>query len=512
MLAIARLGAAYVPMDPAYPAERLQFTAQDAGLRLVVVGEDGFPGAAGVRCVTPEDLSDAVGEAVTADVADAASPEAVAYVIYTSGSTGRPKGVAIPHRNVAALIGATRESMALGPQDVWTFFHSAAFDFSVVVPYWVSRDPDAFHALLAEKGVTVLNQTPSAFYALKEADARSAPMRRLRLVIFGGEALNTRALVDWYRRYPSPICRTINMFGITETTVHVTIRDITPALALAGSRTVGGPLPGWSVSVRNAAGEVQPLGVPGEIYVGGAGLAQEYLNRPDLSQERFVLDPLTGARQYRSGDLGRMHPDGALDHLGRIDSQVKVRGFRIELDEVRAVLQAVEGVRAAAVVVAEALEGDGATAQLDAYVVLEDWMRPERLRKEIAEILPAYMMPARIVPVEKLALTVNGKLDVKSMRANVEPTAAQPAPEAATAAAGPSDALSAMLSIWQGCFTDPVKPSDDFFQIGGNSITAVKLKSEICKALGVGLSLRDLFLNPTPERLVDHLSRQAASQ
>ncbi|MEP2783304.1 MAG: amino acid adenylation domain-containing protein [Pseudoruegeria sp.] len=522
MLAIARIGAAYVPMDPSYPADRLLYSAKDAALTLVIANEGDFPENEATTCVTPAEVT----QNQSADIPTGGpAPDDVAYVIYTSGSTGRPKGVAIPHRCVSTLIGATQKGMQLGSDDVWTLFHSSAFDFSVweiwgalltggkliIVPFWMSRDTEEFHEFLARKRVSVLNQTPSAFYALQKADATRPVLHDLRLVIFGGEALNARALVDWYRRYPSSVCRVINMYGITETTVHVTQQLFTPAMAVAGVKTVGTALPGWSISIRNAQGAVQPLGVSGEIWVGGAALAQEYLNRADLTKDRFVQDPLSGTRQYRSGDLGRLHPNGTLDHLGRIDSQVKIRGFRIELGEIRAVIEAVDGVKEAAVLVNEGDAKDKSTMRLEAFVVFESKQTTDRLRKAIARSLPDYMIPAKIYPVDKLLLTVNGKLDAKGLLAmaqDLEKAPSEALPAEFQNAPEETNTLSETLGIWETLLDGPIRPEDDFFEIGGNSLIAVKLIAELRKSLGVKVALRDLYMNPTPEKLLEHLSIQ----
>ncbi|OED49640.1 hypothetical protein AB838_06180 [Rhodobacteraceae bacterium (ex Bugula neritina AB1)] len=518
MLAAARIGAAYVPMDPDYPEERLRYTAEQAELTTVISAEDAFPEVEGVRRIAPDELEDcAGGDELTASNAD---PDKTAYVIFTSGSTGRPKGVGVPNRNVSALVSATCETMKLGAEDVWTFFHSAAFDFSVweiwgclltggtlvVVPYWVSRSPEDFHDLLAAQGVTVLNQTPSAFNALCQADRGRPMLEKLRLVIFGGEALNAQVLLPWYRKYPGARCRMINMFGITETTVHVTLQEFSPQLALAGSMAVGPALPGWSVSVRNNDGEVQPLGVPGEIYVGGAGLAEGYLNQPDLTAERFISDPVSGQRMYRSGDLGRLLPGGVLEHMGRIDSQVKIRGFRIELEEVRSVIQNVAGVKAAAVVVTEAREGDPSSARLDAFVVLENRITPEIVRQSVSKYLPAYMMPSIILPVEELTLTVNGKLDVKTLRERARETESVLDGSAGGGRVQPQDDLQQMLGIWNLFFDGETGAGDEFFLIGGNSLTAVRLVSEIRKTMYGHVTLKDLYLKPTPASLNAHLA------
>ncbi|TDC86332.1 amino acid adenylation domain-containing protein, partial [Nonomuraea deserti] len=447
MLAVLKAGAVYVPMDPAYPADRLAYTAGDAALRVVVTHRD-FPPGKQLTVVSPERLAAGDDSALDGGGApERGGPDDAAYVIYTSGSTGRPKGVVVPHRNVAALLAATEDDFGLGPGDTWSNFHSSAFDFSVweiwgalltggrlvLVPYWVSRSPEEFHELLVRERVTVLSQTPSAFAQLMEADRLRAERLAVRLTVFGGEPLDARPLLGWFDRYPD--CRLVNMYGITETTVHVTAQTLTRGDAIAGSRSVGHPLPGWHVYVMDEQGRPVPTGAPGEIHVGGAGVAAEYLGRPELTAERFVHDPFAGGRMYRSGDRGRLRPDGRLEHLGRLDTQVKVRGFRIELDEIRSVLLDDPSVASAAVVLRDGRPGDPprtarpgdprgaeaagqatdhALARLDAYVTPAH-ADPAAVRRRAAKVLPDHMVPATITALPALPLTPNGKLDVRAL-------------------------------------------------------------------------------------------------
>ncbi|WP_327031022.1 amino acid adenylation domain-containing protein [Micromonospora sp. NBC_01740] len=502
LLAVLRTGAAYVPMDPAYPQERLRFTAADADLTLVI-GDQSFPADSSLPV---RSLADLTASAVSAAPAGPApGPDDPAYVIYTSGSTGRPKGVVVPHRNVVNLLAATRDEYGFGPADTWTFFHSVAFDFSVweiwgalmtggrlvVVSYPLARSPEDFHELLRAESVTVLNQTPSAFAQLAAVPAGPARLA-LRLVVFGGEPLDAGMLARWFDRRPEGSCRMVNMYGITETTVHVTAETMRRRHALEGSRVVGRALPGWSVSVRDPRGAVLPPGVPGEIWVGGAGLALGYLNRPELTAERFVTDPLTGERAYRSGDLGRLLPDGRLEHLGRIDRQVKIRGHRIELDEIREVLLEDACVRAAAVVV-RAHQGDQADLRLRAYVVAASGASPLGVRRRAARLLPDYMVPATVTFVDSLPLTVNGKLDVDALP---EPG---PARTATTDAAElSSDTPVGICRVWERLFGAPVNPEDDFFELGGNSLLALRMSAQLQEAGLPPVPVRQLYRQPTP--------------
>ncbi|MBT2480495.1 non-ribosomal peptide synthetase [Streptomyces sp. ISL-94] len=496
--ALAHPAAPAHPAVPA-PADRLVHTAQDAGLALVITRAPEYPGEAGAA-VTPDELTSAPARPLPA----AGTPDDPAYVIYTSGSTGRPKGVVVPHRNVVALIDATREEYGLGPDDTWTFFHSGAFDFSVweiwgclltggrlvVVPYLVSRDPEEFRDLLLRDRVTVLSQTPSAFSQLLETDHVRLPVR---LVVFGGEPLDARMLLRWFDHHPESGCRLVNMFGITETTVHVTAQTVTRELALAGSRSVGPALPGWHLYVTDARGRLVPPGVTGEICVGGAGVALGYLGQPELTATRFTQDPYGGGRRYHSGDLGRLRPDGTLEHLGRIDSQVKIRGFRIELDEIRSVLLEDPDVRAAAVIVRREDPADPASARLDAYVVPAD-LDTTGVRKRAAGVLPGYMLPATVTALDTLPLTTNGKLDAARLPLPVRTAAPAAAP---AAGAGGEDRAAVLQEIWTTVLGIPVGLDDDFFELGGNSLFAVRISAAL-RARGLpAIPLRDLFRTPT---------------
>ncbi|MFC0104749.1 non-ribosomal peptide synthetase [Kibdelosporangium aridum] len=495
LLAVLKAGAAYVPVDPAYPAERLSYTTRDADARLVITRLAEFPGSS---VVTPDSL---LREAVFSAPVPADSP---AYVIYTSGSTGRPKGVVVPHRNVISLVEATRPEYDLGPSDVWTLFHSSAFDFSVweiwgclltggrlvVVSYDDSRDPSRFRDLLVSVGVTVLSQTPTAFAQLLDVSHADVPAR---LVVFGGEPLDARMLLRWLDSHPA--CRMVNMFGITETTVHVTHQTLTRAMALSASRSVGPALPGWHVYVMDSSGALIPPGVAGEIYVGGAGVAQGYLNQPELTASRFLPDPYREGTMYRSGDLGRLLPDGTLQHLGRIDSQVKIRGFRIELDEIRAVLLEDPDVTSVAVVV----RGDGASARIDAYVCPAS-LDTASVRKRAASVLPSYMVPATVTALAAFPLTTNGKLDQSRL----------PEPALSTASADTpvdSSLASTLQEIWGQVFGVPVGLDDDFYALGGNSLLAVRINAALRARNQPTVKLRDLFRSPTIRALVASLNQ-----
>jgi amino acid adenylation domain-containing protein len=520
LLAILKAGGAYVPLDPAYPADRLAYVMDDAAIRVLLAG----PGLAAALpvpdglAVVPLDGAEEEGGGGDLPRGGGAGAENAAYVIYTSGSTGRPKGVQVTHGSVLRLMDATHPWFGFGPDDAWTLFHSYAFDFSVwemwgallyggrlvVVPFLVSRSPEDFYRLLVRERVTVLNQTPSAFRQLAAAEevVGQAPDLALRTVVFGGEALEPASLRGWVRRHGYDAPRLVNMYGITETTVHVTYRPITPADVERGSRSpVGVPIPDLRVYVLDGRMEPCPAGVPGEMLVGGPGVARGYLGRPALTAQRFVPDPYgpPGARLYRSGDGARWLASGELEYLGRLDQQVKVRGFRIEPGEIEGVLAAHPAVRQAVVVVREDAPGD---RRLVAYVVSPEEVGAAELREHARTRLPDYMVPAAFVRLDALPLTPNGKLDARAL------PAPGPAGGGDAWAAPRTPAEEVLAGIWAEVLgVERVGVRDSFFDLGGHSLLATRVMSRVRAQLGAEVPLRALFAGPTVEALAREVER-----
>ena len=515
LLAILKSGGAYLPIDLAYPSDRLAFMLDDARAPVLLTERKlagTLPKTGASVLYVDEFLAEPAREGEEANIPAVAGPENLAYVIYTSGTTGKPKGSLVTHSNVTRLFHATRHWFGFNEQDVWTLFHSTAFDFSVweiwgafiyggrvvVVPYLVSRSPEAFYDLLVREGVTVLNQTPSAFRQLIQAE-ESVGQRQLalRYVVFGGEALEMQSLKPWFDRHGDRKPLLVNMYGITETTVHVTYRPLSIDDVDSGS-VIGVPIPDLQVYVLNPSRQPMPAGLPGEMYVGGAGLARGYLNRPDLTEERFIPDHISGrpgARLYKTGDLARKLSNGDIEYLGRIDHQVKIRGFRIELGEIESVLCHHPDVREAIVV---AREDEPGTKRLVAYAVTPT-PAPEVsvLREHLKQKLPEYMVPAAFVFLEKFSLTASGKIDRKAL-----PVPEVHRPELGDRYVAPQTDLERTLArIWSKVLRlERVGVHDNFFELGGDSILGIQTIS-LARLEGLRLTPALLFTHPTISKL-----------
>ncbi|MEU5211497.1 non-ribosomal peptide synthase/polyketide synthase [Streptomyces sp. NPDC020742] len=538
IVAVLKTGAAYLPLDPQLPAGRLAHLLADTAPALLVTTTTtgAVAGGAGDSTVPRLMLDD---PAVRADLAARPAtgpaparrplPESPAYVIHTSGSTGLPKGVVVPHANVVRLFSRTRDRFGFDEHDVWTLFHSYAFDFSVweiwgallhggrlvVVPYDTARSPEEFLRLLADERVTVLNQTPSAFYPLMRADAEHPELGgrlALRRVIFGGEALDLRRLTDWYERHPDTAPVLVNMYGITETTVHVTYAPLDRAtVARATGSTIGTGLPDLRVHLLDADLAPVPPGAVGELYVAGEGLARGYLGRPGLTAGRFVANPFgpPGTRMYRTGDRARWRRDGTLEYLGRADQQVKIRGFRIEPGEIEAALTAHPALSTAVVGVREDTPG---VRRLVAHVVGTGHgapPSPAALRSHLEQTLPAHMVPAAFVVLDALPLTVNGKLDHRALPA--------PGPDGFAVGAHRIAPRTAAERLVAGVVSEvldvgEVGAGDSFFALGGDSILAIRVAARLRALCGAEVSPRLLFTTPVIADLAAALPAPAADR
>ena len=502
LLGVLLAGGCYVPLHPELPPARQNVMAQDAKLFAVV--HDGGPEIVDIPLWAADEL---LSQAPSSDYAApyATSTDQLAYVIYTSGSTGTPKGVGISHRQVLTLFDSVARQHPFQEHDVWCLFHAYSFDFSVwelfgallhggqlvLVPENTCRDPQAFATLIEDHGVTVLNQTPSAFYALSAVLRKRTPTARtLHTVILGGEALDVQRLNDWWASPHSQHAQLINMYGITETTVHVTHAPVVPHSPPAD---IGRPLAHLHVRVLDPFLNNQPQHLPGELCIRGEGLARGYLERPALTAERFLPDPdgPPGSRFYRSGDLGVYDQHGHLRYLGRLDRQVQMRGYRIELDEIAAQLRRCHNVRDAIVILHE--------KSLLAFVTPEH-VDPESILAQLADHLPRYMLPARIVPLIQFPTTAHQKLDEHAL---IEAARFPSKPD--TTDDTPKTPLERTLTeIWRHVLQiDTIGLHDDFFALGGHSLHVPQICERVQQDLGVELSVAEMFRIDSVAQLVE---------
>ncbi|MCB8783758.1 non-ribosomal peptide synthetase [Planktothrix agardhii] len=566
ILGILKAGAAYLPLDPEYPQERLSFMLEDSQVKVLVTQAklvESIPEhQAQLVCLDTD--WEKIAQNITSNPENKSEPENLTYIIYTSGSTGKPKGVLVNHANVVRLFAATDSWYHFNCQDVWTLFHSYAFDFSVweiwgallyggrlvIVPYLVTRSPESFYELLCQEKVTILNQTPTAFRQLIQAEASLkrdiSPLLRgvgkdsatdndlsLRLVIFGGESLEINSLQPWFDRHGDQFPQLVNMYGITETTVHVTYRPLSMADVNSTASVIGRPLPDLQVYLLDQYLQPVPVGVLGEMYVGGAGVTRGYLNRPELTTERFIPNPFDlpllpinrggtqagatlnklgtqgGAKLYKTGDLARYLPNGELEYLGRIDNQVKIRGFRIELGEIEALLASHPQIWETVVLVWDDKTGD---KRLVAYIVPqpEITITIDEIRQFLKAKLPDYMVPNAFVILAALPLTANGKID---RRALPPPESGSEVSDKYVAPRTPMEEI--LATIWSEVLkVEKVGINDNFFELGGHSLLATQLVAQIRDRLKIELPLRQLFNTATLAELaqgIEQLKQQTST-
>ncbi|CAH9049678.1 Dimodular nonribosomal peptide synthase [Pseudoalteromonas sp. CIP111854] len=517
ILAVLKVGAAYVPIDPSAGQQRLDYILDDADVDVVICNQQsaGLFTHRDIAKVCLDTDAQQIAQADMSDLACTILPSDQAYMIYTSGSTGKPKGVITTHSNVLRLFSATEHWFEFNSQDVWSLFHSSVFDFSVwemwgallygaklvVIPKEVTRAPDVFAKWVEQYKITVLNQTPSAF---KQFAAVGQP-HQLRYVIFGGEALDIPSVSRWFEQYSDQQPKLINMYGITETTVHVTYQELSAEL-LTGriAAPIGEAIPDLSMYVLDSWLQPVPIGMTGELFVSGAGVAGGYHNRAELSAERFLENPFNSTQTtlYRSGDLVKVDNQGDLIYQGRADHQVKIRGFRIELGEIENALLSCTDIEEALVLSHE--EGQQG-AQLVAYVVATQ-LSVQALREQLASILPEYMIPAIFMPLDTFPLTINGKIDRRALPA--------PKVDRSTLAQefiAPSSAIEVGIAkIWQQVLNvDKISINDNFFALGGDSLRAVQV-NELLEQQGIALPLEQIFKTQTLVALANYLNHNDA--
>jgi amino acid adenylation domain-containing protein len=496
MLAILKSGGAYVPIDPSNPLERIAFIEKDANCKAIIDASELIKFAGSQKKYEKTTLNSEV------------DPNSLAYIIYTSGSTGKPKGVMIDHCNVVRLFMTDHDLFDFGRNDTWTMFHSYAFDFSVwemygalffggrliIIPKGIAQDPNAYLELIKNEKVTVLNQTPSAFYNLSKAAEELDEDLNVRYVIFGGEALSPGRLTFWNNRFPN--CKLVNMYGITEGTVHTTYKEIGSEEIKLNKSNIGEAIPTVKCLVLDENRNIVPFGVTGELYIGGYGVAKGYLNRKSLTEERFVPDPFeSNGRLYRTGDSVRQLKNGDLEYLGRIDNQVKIRGHRIELGEIEHALAMHEELDQAAVI---AIEYEEREKVLVAYLTSKTEQNSSGLRTYLSKQLPEYMLPTYYVQLDQMPLTNNGKIDKKAL----------PNPEGIGIISGteyiaPRNEIEvALIGIWESILkTEGIGIRDNFFANGGDSMKAIQIVAQIRKKLSRDIKVAELYKYDTVEGL-----------
>jgi amino acid adenylation domain-containing protein len=513
ILAVLKAGAAYIPVDPGYPAARIDYIMEDSGSRLFLfdpVPYDGiqekWPATTFVN-VTQQDYTGNTGVA-------AIQPDHLAYVIYTSGTTGTPKGVLIEHRNVVRLLFNEADRFDFNENDVWSLFHSYCFDFSVwemygallkggtlvMVPKEIAQDSIACYDFLQKEGITVFNQTPTAFRSLVQHNQQrflTTPLK-VRYLIFGGEALRPEILKEWHHAFPD--CRNINMYGITETTVHVTYKEISIEDIKDNKSNIGLPIPTLSCYVLDVDLQQVPVGVVGELCVGGAGVARGYLNKPGLTAQKFVADPIKeGGKIYRSGDYARILASGDLEYIGRKDEQVKIRGHRIEIGEVETAFTKLEGIKDAVVLPVKVSNDE---YDLVAYFISREELNSQDLRKQLNNMLPAYMVPSYLIALPAFPLNNNGKLDKAALPRPAEITGSQ-----AGYVPCRNDMDRQIVAIWETVLEkNNIGIKDNFFDLGGHSLKAIRVISKIHEVFGIKIDLKDLFVDPTIEHLANYIA------
>jgi amino acid adenylation domain-containing protein len=520
VLAVLKCGGAYLPIDPASPPSRTAMQFADCAVTAVLASPelaDRLPDTSApvIRLDwQAAELADGAGTVVSAMV----PPSAPAYVIYTSGSTGTPKGVVVSHANVVRLFTAADHLFDLREDDVWTLFHSYAFDFSVwelwgallyggrlvVVPQWMTRVPNTFAELLEREAVTVLSQTPSAFAQVAQVAVAGPAELALRYVVFGGEALNFAALGDWFRTFGDDRPELVNMYGITETTVHVTFRRVTGKDTDQLGSLIGPPLPDLTLYLLDDELAPVPPGIPGEIFVGGAGVALGYQRAPALTAARMLPDPYSsrpGARMYRSGDIAIRRRDGEVAYLGRADQQFKIRGHRVELGETQSALLRLPEVAQCAVFVAD--DRVGTKALMACVVPAEDQTpTPTQLRRALLRSLPDWLVPSTILVRAELPLTRNGKIDQRALASLQRTDAAQ----RGSVTPPDGETATALAAIWEDMLgVRGVGAEDNFFELGGHSLMVVQLVSRIRTTFGVEAPMEMLFLKSTLQAMADML-------
>jgi amino acid adenylation domain-containing protein/thioester reductase-like protein len=517
ILGILKSEASYVPVDPRHPQDRMDYILSDSDVSFLITQKQHltlFPNMTNSQLIIlddPQTLSEI--NSVTKPIDHTIAPSEVAYVLYTSGSTGKPKGVLVTHENVVCLFESLKRVMSFSNADIWSLFHTYCFDISVweiwgallfggklvIVPYAATQDPFLFYQLLLNEQVTVLTQTPSAFQMLITEDLQhSVKLANLRYVGMVGESLKVSILKPWVEKYGVQHPLIVNLYGITETTVYTNYKFIDHHDIARGRDNIGKPLNEFSMCVMSDDLTWSPIGIVGEIHIGGRGLSKGYLNRPDLTAEKFIIDPYSNflelsseSKLYRTGDLGRWLEDGSIEYLGRKDFQVKLRGYRIELGEIEAALGSYPGISQVVVL----LKGEGDLAHLVAYFMTKPGYEIEltAVNAYLKSFIPSYMVPQFYMEIQELPMTPNGKVDRRALE-QLTPKTVSPRNKVAK-----TNAESEVAEIWSEILDLPsskIEPFSNFFELGGNSLSAVRMLHLLSKKFVKELSISQFIAKP----------------
>jgi amino acid adenylation domain-containing protein len=534
VLGILKAGKTYVPIDPSTPYERIHHIVEDSEVAMIITDNttetlfhENFPA---IKCLSVDEIqkSDVDMPPLSSSRKRSEHP---AYIIYTSGSTGKPKGVAVSHENVINLINNTDTIFDMSSTDIWSMSHSFAFDFSVweifgallhgarllIIPRAIVQSFSSFYRLISEEKVTVMSQTPTAFKQFITADKCEKNLLSLRYIIFGGEKLDFEMLKDWFTRHEDSSPKLINMYGITETTVHSSYYQIHHSDVSLSESVIGSPIPGVDLFICNKEGELMAENEIGEICVGGQGVALGYFNNPDLTNEKFRMTSFSNKeRVYFSGDLGKFDKQGRLIYQGRADNQVKVRGYRIELDEVLIAIKKVEGVMDAHVCITE----DAMQKHITAFIVSETDvpLSLKNIRQQLKNRVPDYMLPTKMELVRAFPLTLNGKLDEKklldSLNINtvkeVEIQEKQPCIDQSNLERIVKNKLQLVLPM--GNVVQTIEMRDDIFDLGATSLTLVKLSNSLKESIGVEIPVEELLKKSTIKEIVAYIKNKLSEK
>ncbi|TCI85724.1 non-ribosomal peptide synthetase [Tenacibaculum sp. M341] len=505
MLGILKAGGCYIPIDTEYPSNRINYIIEDSGVNLVIAKSE--------HASTINDKCDVVlwdtiinANDLTDNPEQVNSPEDLCYVLYTSGTTGKPKGVMLEHKNVVRLLINSELQFEFSENDVWAMFHNHCFDFSVWEMYGAllyggtlvvlssqeAKDPSIYLEKVLRHKVTVLSQTPTAFDGfMKACESSQSRTPNLRYVIFGGEALTPSKLSVWHESNPS--VKLINMYGITEVTVHTSFKEITSQEMNKNASNIGQSIPTTLMYLFDGEQNLVPQGVTGEIYVGGLGVARGYLNKEALTNERFIQNPFkTNDILYRSGDLARLEENGELSYVGRTDHQIQLKGHRIELSEIEYQLLTHETITDAFVLMKENAQGD---TFLCAYFIAKEELGTELLREHLSVRIPTYMMPSYFMQIDEIPQTHNNKIDVRKLpepKANIQ-----------TRYEAPTNNIEKTIGeVWEQTLgVEKIGINDNYFNLGGDSLKAIGLIFEINKLLQSSLTIADLYTYQTVAEL-----------